>query len=56
MVKVIYNDQLLYNVVIWELFGSSLWTEKVALNICLLIYDLQSKDWINTYKKCTLTL
>ncbi len=31
MVKVMYNDQLLYKVVIWVFFGISLWTEKVAL-------------------------
>ncbi len=31
MVKVIYTDQLVYKVVIWVFFGSSLWTEKVAL-------------------------
>ncbi len=28
-----YNDQLVYKVVIWPFFGISLWTEKVALNI-----------------------
>ncbi len=33
MVKVMYNDQLLYNVVIWAFFGISLWTEKVALRL-----------------------
>ncbi len=26
-----YNDQLVYKVVIWTFFGISLWTEKVAL-------------------------
>ncbi len=26
-----YNDQLVYKVVIWVFFGISLWTEKVAL-------------------------
>ncbi len=31
MVKVMYNDQLVYKVVIWGFFGISLWTEKVAL-------------------------
>ncbi len=31
MVKVVYNDQLVYKVVIWAFFGISLWTEKVAL-------------------------
>ncbi len=33
MVKVMYNDQLVYKVVIWAFFRISLWTEKVALNI-----------------------
>ncbi len=28
-----YNDQLVYKVVIWAFFGISLWKEKVALNI-----------------------
>ncbi len=28
-----YNDQLVYTVVIWAFFGISLWKEKVAL-IC----------------------
>ncbi len=32
MVKVMYNDQLVYKVVIWVFFGISLWTKKVALN------------------------
>ncbi len=27
-----YNDQLVYKVVIWAIFGISLWKEKVALN------------------------
>ncbi len=26
-----YNDQLIYKVVIWRFFGITLWTEKVAL-------------------------
>ncbi len=26
-----YNDQLVYKVVIWKFFGISLWKEKVAL-------------------------
>ncbi len=33
-----YNDQLLYKIVIWAFFGISLWKEKVALNpswICM---------------------
>ncbi len=33
MVKVVYNDQLVYKVVIWAFFGISLWTEKEALNV-----------------------
>ncbi len=31
MVKVIYNDQIAYKVVIWAFFGISLWTEKVDI-------------------------
>ncbi len=27
-----YNDQLVYKVVIWAFFWISLWTEKVAFN------------------------
>ncbi len=30
--KVMYNDILIYKVVIWAFFGISLWTENVALN------------------------
>ncbi len=33
MVKVMYNDQLVYKVVIWAVFGISLWKEKVALSL-----------------------
>ncbi len=33
MVKVMYNDQLVYKVDIWAFFGISLWTEKVALSL-----------------------
>ncbi len=33
MVKVIYNDQLVYKVVIWAFFGISLWKAKVALKM-----------------------
>ncbi len=29
-----YNNQLVYKVVIWAFFGISLWTEKVALSLC----------------------
>ncbi len=28
-----YNDQLIYKVVIWAFFGISLWKERVALNL-----------------------
>ncbi len=51
MVKVIYNDQLVYKVVIWAFFGISLWTEKVAL-ICLKkhSYTLQKKDTKTIYQ------
>ncbi len=28
-----YNDQLVYKVVIWAFWGISLWKEKVALNL-----------------------
>ncbi len=31
MMKVMYNDQLVYKVLIWAYFGISLWKEKVAL-------------------------
>ncbi len=31
MVKVMYNDQLVYKVVIWVFWGISLWTDNVAL-------------------------
>ncbi len=31
MVKVMYNDQLVYKVVIWTFLGIGLWTKKVAL-------------------------
>ncbi len=32
MVKVMYNDQLVYKVVLWAFFGISLWKENVALS------------------------
>ncbi len=35
MVKVMYNDQLVYKVIIWAYFGISLWKEKVALMVYL---------------------
>ncbi len=31
MVKVVYNDKLVYKVDIWSLLGISLWKEKVPL-------------------------
>ncbi len=31
-----YNDQLVYKVVIWAYFGIRLWKEKVALNVYIL--------------------
>ncbi len=31
MMKVMYNEQLVYKIVIWVYVGISLWTEKVAL-------------------------
>ncbi len=33
MVKVIYNDKLLYKVVIWVFLGISLWKQKEALSV-----------------------
>ncbi len=35
MVKVVYNDKLVYKVVLWVFFLFSLWKENVALNISL---------------------
>ncbi len=35
MMKVMYNGKLVYKVVIWAFFGTSLCTEKVALTIML---------------------
>ncbi len=40
MVKVIYNNQLVYKVVSWVFFGISLWKEKVDL---MSIYDSSSR-------------
>ncbi len=33
MVKVMYNDQLVYKVVIWAAFGINVWKEKEALTL-----------------------
>ncbi len=46
MVKVIYNDQLVYKEVIWAFFGISLWKDNLALNKpCVFICN--KKEWIN---------
>ncbi len=37
MVKVMYNDILVYKVVIWVFFWISLWKEKEALNKCYFV-------------------
>ncbi len=42
MVKVMYNDKLIYKVVIWVFFGISLWKEKEALIVSRL-YTLLEK-------------
>ncbi len=39
MVKVMYNDQLVYKVVIWAFFGISLWKEKVTLTVLPKAYE-----------------
>ncbi len=39
MVKVMYNNQLVYKVVIWSFFGISLWKEKVALNFTAISHN-----------------
>ncbi len=41
-----YNDHLVYKVLIWILFGISLWTEKVALKI----YHCDLTDKIRVFK------
>ncbi len=43
MVKVMYNDQLVYKVVIWAFILISLWKENVAL-ILSIVYLLQDED------------
>ncbi len=35
-----YNDQLVYEVVIWAFLGISLWKEKVALKSVCTYYDI----------------
>ncbi len=52
MVKMMYNDELVYKVVIWAFFGISLWTEKVALiKCCKGNHDdvLECINWLNTF-------
>ncbi len=34
-----YNDQLVYKVVIWAFFGISLWKDKVALTYARMQYQ-----------------
>ncbi len=48
MVTVMFNDKLVYKVVIWVLFGVILWNEKEALRKC------PFKMWIKLYQsnKC----
>ncbi len=43
MVKVMYNDKLLYNVVIWVFCVISLWKEKEALS--KVDWSLLTKTW-----------
>ncbi len=38
MMKMVYNDKLVYKVVIWVFFGIRLWTEKEALMSWCMIY------------------
>ncbi len=55
MVKVMYNDQLVYKVVIWAFFGISLWTKKVALSCtwtCLINYYEAEPGHKNTTFPC----
>ncbi len=49
MVKVMYNDKLVYKVIIWVFWGISLWTDKEPLRqrsircqICLRIFDVEN--------------
>ncbi len=55
MVKVMYNDQLVYKVVIWLFFGISLWKEKVALTSMRCIRFAHSTNREKDCGKCTLT-
>ncbi len=45
MVKVMYNDKLVYKVVIWAFWGISLWKEMVALVFCDTVSILSLVDW-----------
>ncbi len=46
-----YNDQLVYKVVIWASFAISLWKEKVALANVLRIQSWTLKMLQSAYKK-----
>ncbi len=46
-----YNEQLVYRVVIWAFCGISLWTEKVALNRNDPMHDLYG-ILIGSIKQC----
>ncbi len=45
MVKVMYNDQLVYKVIIWAFFGISLWNEKVALKCTFIHHEHRFVFW-----------
>ncbi len=52
MVKVMYNDQLVYKVVIWVFCGVILWKEKEALTYC----STSSTQHYHSNKITTITL
>ncbi len=41
MVKVMYDDQLVYKVVIWAFYGISLWTENVVLTFTVTKHEVR---------------
>ncbi len=51
MVKVTYNDQLVYKVLIWAIFGITLWKEKVALILMLPRSNVQLVDQMSRSNK-----
>ncbi len=56
MVKVMYNDQLVYKIVIWVLLGISLLTEKVALNLTWNWHQAcKSHDHDHQWADCAMT-